>query len=368
MEQIYPAFQTNNTAVCFIIPDGWIKYLSVAIQSLIDNSSSDNNYDIIIICNNIQPYNQKLLSKYNKDNISLRIITIADYLAKYNWKEFYTHHYWGREMYYRVFLPEILSNYSKVLYCDADILLNDDIAKLYNTDMKDAEIGVCVTVRQLMNYYQNKSDKFFYDNILKLKDMNEYFNSGVLLMNLESMRQTNMIERFISTMKKLDYLITPDQDIFNVLYNDGGKMLINIRWNHIYYANTTIENNKKYYTEEVLEQYLDAQKNPGLIHFAGNLKPWLTPYYEHGNMFWNYARKTDYYEEILISTIRQISNKTVEAANYSMLKRKIFFYKLKAFFTFGVKKDQIKTKRRFLKDYLRDLKVEFPAINKIRRG
>lgn len=362
-KDLKPAFNKNNIALAFAIKDSWAKYLAVVIQSIVDNSSNKNNYDIVIIANNLKEYNKNILLKNNLKNFSVRIIDITEFLKKYNMNEFFVHHVWGIEMYYRVFLPEIMHNYDKVLYCDADILLQDDIANLYNANLGDAEIGVCRTIRQIMSYHAEKDDKYYFDNVLKLNDINDYFNSGVLLMNLDLMRKTDMINRFIKTMKSIKYLMAPDQDVFNVLYNNEKKVFLGMKWNHLYYDDATLEKGKKDIRSDIFEEYKQAMQNPSLIHFAGELKPWFDSAYVHGPLYWKCARKTDYYEEILLTSIRRFANRAVKAANYKCLKKKAFKYKLMSFLAFDKdKKTRYSTYRRILKHEMRVLKAEMPAV------
>ncbi len=103
----------------------------------------------------------------------------------------------------------------KVLYLDTDIMLNGDITKLYNTDISNYELGVVL----------DRYGKFF------IKP--SYFNSGVLLMNMQKIKESNLLERVrkMCEQKKLPF---PDQDALNKLcksklylprkYNEQGKL------------------------------------------------------------------------------------------------------------------------------------------------
>lgn len=47
------------------------------------------------------------------------------------------------------------------------------------------------------------------------------------------------------------------------------------------------------------EMYLEARKHPKIIHYAGSEKPWNHPEMDFGSVFWQYARRTPYYETLL---------------------------------------------------------------------
>ena len=47
-------------------------------------------------------------------------------------------------------------------------------------------------------------------------------------------------------------------------------------------------------------EWLEARKQPRIVHFAGYQKPWNVPSCDMALSFWNYARKTPYYEAIIM--------------------------------------------------------------------
>lgn len=55
----------------------------------------------------------------------------------------------------------------------------------------------------------------------------------------------------------------------------------------------------KYAPYEILDAYENARKEPYIIHYAGFLKPWMKPDEDFGYVFWDVARRTPYYEQLL---------------------------------------------------------------------
>ena len=47
------------------------------------------------------------------------------------------------------------------------------------------------------------------------------------------------------------------------------------------------------------DKYMEARINPKIVHYAGPEKPWTCPWGDFAEIFWDYAKKTPYYEEIL---------------------------------------------------------------------
>ena len=107
----------------------------------------------------------------------------------------------------------------------------------------------------------------------------QYFNSGVLVMNLDQFRLQGIRERFTYLLERYHFdTVCPDQDYLNalcfgqVLYLDNGwnKMSIDRNYNGI----------------------------PALIHYNMFFKPWQYDDIAYGEIFWEYAERTAYAEDI----------------------------------------------------------------------
>ena len=354
-------------SICFIINKNWCKFLTVAITSLLDHINQSYIYEILILHNNeLDNFHCQEFNKFSSKNVFIKILDISSTVKKYNINNFFTHGYWGTEMYYRVFLPEILPNHKKVLYVDADILFCDDFSKLFKTNMGIKEIGVCPTLRQYYYSITNPNERKYYKSVLNINNMQHYFNSGVLLMNLEIMRKNNFINRFIHTMNSILYLEAPDQDVFNVLYKESNLLiLLDTRWNHIHYSNEFLEKMKKVLPSSIMSKYYESCINPGIIHFAGQMKPWLNPEYDFGVLFWSYAKRTCYYESLLLTSAKQFADLAVKLLNIKYYKRKLRWYKFLSFFAYGKRKQKLQIKYILLSYELFDLKSNFKILKYI---
>ncbi len=106
----------------------------------------------------------------------------------------------------------------KILYLDADVLCRGDFEAFYETDLKGVEIaGV-----------PDRYGKWFFGNIFK----HDYFNSGVLLMNLEKIRESGLFGK-CRTLCREKKMFMPDQSALNstaiklkvpAKYNEQGKI------------------------------------------------------------------------------------------------------------------------------------------------
>ena len=86
MLRIDPVFEDDFIPILLASDDKYAKYITVVIESIIRNSSNENNYDIIVLGSNISKASQtKLLSSIkNKSNFSVRIFDLTNELKKTN--------------------------------------------------------------------------------------------------------------------------------------------------------------------------------------------------------------------------------------------------------------------------------------------
>ena len=151
---------------------------------------------------------------------------------------------------FRCMLPELLPDLSKIVYLDADIFVNTDIKELWEFDICDYCLAGVVDEGVI---------KFHTPNILykypKI-DRNQYFNAGVLCMNLTKIKQIgnlrDLVVEFLVNNPEATY---PDQDAFNVLFHNN-ILYLDSSWNQFVYSHR--------------EENIDTL-NPGIYHFAADV-------------------------------------------------------------------------------------------------
>jgi lipopolysaccharide biosynthesis glycosyltransferase len=165
-------------------------------------------------------------------------------------------------MWYRVFLPELLGDVGRVLYMDADALAVDSLAPLWNTDLGGAAIAAVTNVFEPWNTAYAES--------LGLRK--PYFNSGVMVVDLERMRTGDATRRILDyAFQNLDRLPWGDQDPLNVVLGEE-RLELHPRWNCMNSVMVFEEAAGVFGAEAVAE----ARSRPGIRHFEGPSinKPW----------------------------------------------------------------------------------------------
>lgn len=185
-------------------------------------------------------------------------------------------------MYFRFLLPELLPHASKVLYLDCDTMVRGDLNELFNTDLIEYACGVVL---------DQQCDDIQIINRLHLTT--PYFNSGVMLMNLDEWRRkdyTNRLLAFIeNNPEKCEY---PDQDALNCVIGEHVRLL-NPSYNLQEMWLTMMDYARFHFSRH--EELELSKQNPHIIHFCVGDKPWYNecrnPYHEE---YLSYALKHDF--------------------------------------------------------------------------
>ena len=201
---ILPAYKDNYISVVFSFNDDFSKYFSVALKSLIENSNSEKNYDIVILESEISEVNKKLLLEMIPANFSLRFFNVSEFISNtFNNIKLEKVKGWSVEMYYRIVIPLIMNNYERVLYLDTDIICKKDINELFQIDLEDKELLAVADIFNIVSEVNEcKATKDFITNYLKIENIEEYFNSGVLLFNIKESKKSRYPLIAVSGVRK----------------------------------------------------------------------------------------------------------------------------------------------------------------------
>lgn len=165
------------------------------------------------------------------------------------------------EMYYRLLVYRTFPReVERLLWLDSDIVVNGSIENFYDQELKDTEMIVaCKDASDLQE--ENKRR-------VGLEKDKLYFNSGVILFHLKTIRERINDEILAECFTKLqERLLWPDQDILNVIYENSVKIA---DW-------------EQYNCQIFGLPYSGAfrrhvKKNARIIHYVGSEKPWKTGY------------------------------------------------------------------------------------------
>lgn len=273
MSEIIPIFYT--------ISDDFAPYAATAIQSLAQNTSVNHQYKAIIVHQGLQPATKEALRQLATDNLAVDFyhITANDLNKIQDRKEnFLRDDFFALSIFYRLFLADLFPQYDKAIYVDSDTVWTGDPAELYDIELGSNLIGAApdhsiAHVDAMRTYIKNAVGI----------PVNEYINSGVLLMNFKQLREDDFAGHFMYLLNKYHIdCIAPDQDYLNVMCNDRITYL-----------------DEKWDAMPKDEQYADQMvKDPKLIHYNLFFKPWHFDHVMYDQYFWKYAQQTSYYQQL----------------------------------------------------------------------
>ena len=269
--------QKPEIPVFFTIDDSYAPYLGVAITSMRENASREYDYNIIIVEQDLSEGNRKKLQKLNGPGFSTRFVRMEPLAEKITDREENRLRcdYFTLTIYYRLFIADMFPQYDKAIYLDSDVVIPGDISGLYRTDLNGCLIGACpdhsiADVPELVQYTEEAVGM----------EKGKYINSGVLLLNLKKMREVKLADHFLRLLDQYHFdCIAPDQDYLNAMCQ--GKIL---------YLDRT--------WDAMPVKGRNPLKDPQIIHYNLFEKPWCYENVTYEDIFWQYALKSTFYEEI----------------------------------------------------------------------
>ena len=263
--------------IFFTIDDSYAPFLAVALNSAIKNSDPQRNYKAIVLYQDLGADNISRLQSLQTENFKIELMPIRANMEALDdrMSNRLRCDYFTLTIYFRLFIPSMFPQYDKGIYIDSDVVLTDDIAKLFDIDIGENYIGACndlsiADIPPLVAYTEKAVGV----------DAKEYINSGVLLMNLKKMRDDDLEGHFLALLNKYHFdSIAPDQDYLNAMCN-GKIYYLEEKWD-------TMPNDAKPMLTET-----------SLIHYNLFSKPWCYDGIQYEEQFWNYAQDCGFIDEI----------------------------------------------------------------------
>lgn len=173
-----------------------------------------------------------------------------------------------KQIYYRLAAPLLLPDtLERILYLDVDMVVINSLRELYETDFGDNYYVGCTHTREFLtklNQARLQSEKAV-----------AYINTGVLLMNLNRLREVIHLEEISAYVREHEKaLILPDQDILTALYGDKIQLADSLRYN-------LSDRMLAFYNGAHPRDKLDVdwvRRNTAIVHYCGRNKPWSDGY------------------------------------------------------------------------------------------
>lgn len=239
--------------------ENYARHMCVMLVSMLENASRPEHCHICVIDGGIKPETRKTI----KEEVEKRkgIISFLDIDGSV-YRDYPMSQNLTVAAYYRISIPELLSDsVKKVIYLDCDLIVKEDILNLWHFPLNGKHLAA---VQDLSNS----------SHLTSGVPRHKYFNSGVLLIDLEKWRRDGIAEKVHEYLnahpEKIQF---PDQCALNgVLFESWERLPL--RWNH---QSGVYRSSRKRFRHFTAEEIKEARWNPGIIHYIGTSKPWKYP-------------------------------------------------------------------------------------------
>lgn len=285
--------QRDVVPTVFAADDAYVPMLTTSIYSMLKNADPKRFFDIIVLERNISDENKHDMALFLScfSNASLRFYDVSRALSGYDLTTNNAHI--SVETYYRFIIQDALPFYNKILYLDSDLVINDDVAKLYDIDLSDAAIGAVRDIDFLGNLNMKNGERAEYvKRKLGMKNPYGYFQAGVLVMNLDRMRKLHTVSEWLDIASQPGFIYN-DQDILN-MECEGSVAYLPYEWNVMHNCGGRIQGVFDFAPVDVFKGYMASRQNPKIVHYAGYDKPWKNPWCDFGPLYWHYAQETPF--------------------------------------------------------------------------
>lgn len=277
---IIPAFSGGDASinVCMACNDKYAPYCALTIYTLLKNSDKSQKYDILIMETNISSLNKERIYGLSKgrEQVSIRFIDMTQMEKAV---EYDVGAYYSVETNFRLYLfSDLFKEYHKMLYLDCDIVVLKDCFRLYQMDLEGCAGAAAedYTFRRI-EYLQSPlfvgnvpySVKNYRREVLHLNNEEQYFNAGVLLLDLDACRSITDENRAIKLLHSNQFVYN-DQDVLNQLFHEKFSKL-DVRWNYLNCYELYLHDREK----KIVDMYMSVyRESPSILHYTGGSKPW----------------------------------------------------------------------------------------------
>jgi lipopolysaccharide biosynthesis glycosyltransferase len=204
-----------KTALVLACDDRFIPYTSVVARRAAFYAGE--KFPIIVVSDGVSDENKRLAQKFCPQISFIEASHVLDN------RTFFTNEFFSRAVNLRLFFDQILADFDTAAYIDSDVSLLTDISTLVAMKPKSAPIIAAYDL-QIMEFGK-------YSARLPMSQSSAYFNSGVLVMDLNAVREERVLESARQfAQERPDLCSYPDQDALNVAL-DGRWQILDWRWN-----------------------------------------------------------------------------------------------------------------------------------------
>ena len=293
--------EINSISIVCVCDNHYAILLATLIKSIESNHHTGEILEFFLVDDGISVKNkQKIIDSILPLNTILNWLPIEECLPN-NTKLPIDKGSLPLSIYIRLFIPYFIpSRISKIIFLDVDMVMLEDISRLWNTDLGD---NIVAAVQDQFIQIVSRWGGINNYKQLGIPAENKYFNAGLMIIDIPKWEAAGITDKVLDCIKNHKNSISfYDQYGLNaILYNRWYSL--DPLWNRFAYS---------------------KEKKPYLIHFTGRKPIYKTyPFNEnYRDIFYEYLKQTEWKNFKLIGETSRYFKK---ASNY-LGKLKAFIY------------------------------------------
>jgi lipopolysaccharide biosynthesis glycosyltransferase len=237
---------------------GYLRHCAAMLHSLAEANQGEE-FNVFVVHDTLEPDEKASFVRYTSSFIKAISLLQADSSCLYG---FPVSGHGSLAAYFRLLLPSLLpAGLKRFLFIDSDAIVVASVRPLWETSLHGYSLAA---VREHQLSCQDHGYVF-----------GEYFNSGMMLVDLDRWRQIDMLEQGRAFAQANPHRLRHwDQDVLNHLFA-GQWLSMSERWNacpHLFGLNPYYDMSR----EKLSPEQMEAIDHPAIVHFAGPgpVKPW----------------------------------------------------------------------------------------------
>jgi lipopolysaccharide biosynthesis glycosyltransferase len=262
---------------------GYVRPLAVMLTSLVERLDPGREVCAYVFDGGIPPADRERLEASLAANATIRFIA-SDSAA------FDDLPIWGRlsrAVYQRLMIPALLpEGLGKAVWLDCDMVIRRDLAALWDTHLGERYL---LAAQDMIVPYVSSFLGVKHHARLGIEPDGKYFNAGVMVVNLDLWREHDVVGQVVAYLRRYaDDVVFLEQEALNVVL--AGKWgELDPRWNQ----NASVSGQPFFKARHLEERvYRGVVEDPWIVHFGGNVKPWMTGKGPAASLYFRYLDKT----------------------------------------------------------------------------
>lgn len=194
--------------------NGLIKYIPTLLNSI---SLNNKRVQVYIMLTEVFYQGRQWLLNHCPTNIDMVFIEYSPIINTFHNKHKIRCKVTSNAMFSRIFAPDLFSNIDRMIYMDIDTVVDKDLTELYKWETGKTGIAACLdtgrptfqTMMEVGVYIDGKC-------IVDYDPNTKSFNSGVLVMDFETLRK-NKLGQYANDILEKQYMT--DQPLLNLFCN-----------------------------------------------------------------------------------------------------------------------------------------------------